>query len=447
MKVSVRGELVTVYVKLLFLPCDNLAVHNIAGFVENFSTGKRPCRFCLATVEDMQNKFTEEDFTLRSTAVHQSQLQRLEDCEFLQEIIRETGVKDRCVFSELPYFDVTNSFPPDVGHDLLEGVLPYTLALVLKTIVCDKKYISLPELNTLLSAFPWDDSKNAPMPIRQTRGVIRIRQSASQTWTLVRYLPLIIGSYIPPDCSEWILLTNLCCIVERAFARTFSIGDVAFLKFKIADWLTDLRRVYPAFRLKPKFHYMVHYGSEILKHGPLRHCWTMRYESKYSFLKGTIRENKNFRNIAKTIARKHQLHMAFVLHSPTFMCCNGVQCFKLLEEWSFPAMIGNELQKQGFRIGKCAEVGGVAYIIGSIVLITISEEEGFGEICAVCVGRASQSLVLRVMSSEYDVMTNAYKISPTDAVATVALSSLRDPFPLHPVNIDGRCYVVLNYHA
>lgn len=447
MEVCVRGELVTVYAKLLFLPCDNLAVHNIAGYVENFSSGKSPCRFCLASVKDMQDKFSEEDFTPRTADVYQKQLKLLEDHGFAQEVIQETGIKDKCIFSELPYFNVTSGFPPDIGHDLLEGVVPYTLALVLKTVISVKKYISLTELNTLLSAFPWSSGDNAPMPIRQTKGVIRIRQSASQAWTLLRYLPLIIGSYIPPDCVEWMLLTNLCCVVERTFARKFSVGDIMFLKFKITDWLTDVRRVYPTFRLKPKFHYMVHYCSEIQKHGPLRYCWTMRFESKYSFLKGTVSENKNFRNIARTMARKHQLHMAFVLHSPSFMCPCQVQHFKLMDEWTFPATIGNELQEQGFRLGKYAEVGGIVYATGGIVLISVNEVEGFGEICAVCVGEISQSLVLRVMSSEYDAMTNSYEIAPTDMVKTVALNSLRDPFPLHPITTDGSCHVVLNYHA
>ena len=59
-------------------------------------------------------------------------------------------------------------------------------------------------------------------------------------------------------------------------------------KFKIADWLTDLRCLYSAFRLKPKFHYTIQYGSEILRHGPIRQCWKMRHESRYSLLKGTI---------------------------------------------------------------------------------------------------------------------------------------------------------------
>ena len=447
MKVFVRGEMVTVFVKLLFIPGDNLAVHNIAGFVESFS-GKSPCRFCNTSSDDMQHKFAEEDFELRTSTVYKEQLKSLEDCGFLPEAVQQSGIKRKCVFSELSGFDVTKSFPPDIGHDLLEGVLPYTLSLVLNTIICTNKYISLSEVNDLLRAFPWRSTDNAPMPIRQGKGGIRIRQSASQSWTLLRYLPLIIGHYIPPHCVEWSLLTNLCCIVERAFARSFTNGDISFLKFKVADWLTDLRRAYPEFRLKPKFHYMVHYASEIVKHGPIRHCWTMRFESKYSFLKGVVKENKNFRNIARTISRKHQHHMAFALHSPSFMRTGQTHCLKIMEECTFPGGICTELRKQGYTMCEHAEIGGVTYSFGDIVLITQDGEEGFGEICAVCIGTNSQTLVLRVMSSEYDGMTNSFEVCPTDMVKTVELHSLRDAFPLHPVKMnDARCYVVLNYHA
>lgn len=450
MKVNMHGKMVTVYAELLFLPCDNLAVHNIAGFVANFSSAKHPCRFCLASPEEFQDKFTEDDFVQRTSDVYQKQLQQVEDSSFQAEVISETGVKCRCVFSELPYFNVTCSFPPDIGHDLLEGVVPYTLSLVLNKIVCVKKYISLAELNELLSAFPWDGRENRPMPIRQVKGRIRIRQSASQSWVLLRYLPLLLGHYIPLDCLEWSLLTNLCCIVERTFARSFSRGDVEFLKFKVADWLQDLRCAFPDFRLKPKFHYMTHYGSQILKHGPLRYCWTMRFESKYSFLKGTIKESKNFRNIARTVSRKHQLHMAFAIHSSSYLCSAGVQDFKFMDEWAFPTWIGDKLQNEGYEIGHRAQIDGICYVTGDVVLLSGPDDEdySFGRICAVCVRRGSLSFIVRVMTSEYDGMTNSYEVSPTSEVLTAARASLRDLCPLHTVTMEsGRCVVVLNYHV
>ena len=450
MEVNIDGKMVTVYAELVFLPCDNLAVHNIAGFVANFSSAKHPCRFCLATPEEFQDNFTEDHFVQRTADLYQRQLQQVEDSGFQAEVIAETGVKCRCVFSELPYFNVTCSFPPDIGHDLLEGVVPYTLSLVLEKIVCVKKYISLAELNELILAFPWDSRDNRPMRIRQVKGRIRIRQSASQCWALLRYLPLLLGDFIPLDCVEWSLLTGLCCIVERTFAWSFSRGDVEFLKFKIADWLEDLRHAFPGFRLKPKFHYMTHYGSQILKHGPLRCCWTMRFESKYSFLKGTIKENKNFRNIARTVARKHQLHMAFVVNSASFLCSVGVQGFKLMDEWTFPAWIGQKLQNEGYEIGQRAQIDGICYVSGDVVLLSGSEVEdyGFGRICAVCALKGSLSFVVRVMTSDYDSLTNSYEVFPSSEVLTAARASLQDFHPLHTVTMEnGRCFVVLNYHV
>lgn len=56
------------------------------------------------------------------------------------------GVNGPSPFSELNYFDVTKAFPPDIMHDLLEGVFP----LVLKLVVCQahkEKHITIQEIN------------------------------------------------------------------------------------------------------------------------------------------------------------------------------------------------------------------------------------------------------------------------------------------------------------
>ena len=38
-----------------------------------------------------------------------------------------------------------------------------------------------------------------------------------------------------------------------------------------------------------KFHYMVHYPSQILKYGPLKKIWNMRFEMKHQYLKVIIK--------------------------------------------------------------------------------------------------------------------------------------------------------------
>ena len=65
---------------------------------------------------------------------------------------------------------------------------------------------------------------------------------------------------------------------------------------------------YPERTIIPKMHYMVHYPSQIRQFGPLIHTWTMRYEKCAS-------RHGNFKNICKTIAKKHQHLLCYYLNN------------------------------------------------------------------------------------------------------------------------------------
>lgn len=51
-----------------------------------------------------------------------------------------------------------------------------------------------------------------------------------------------------------------------------------------------------------------HYPSSIRKIGPLLHMWCMRFGAKHKLFKDYF---KNFKNITKSLAKKHQMAIAF----------------------------------------------------------------------------------------------------------------------------------------
>lgn len=53
---------------------------------------------------------------------------------------------------------------------------------------------------------------------------------------------------------------------------------------------------------------MIHYPRCVCRISPLLHTWCMRFEGKHNFFKRSV---KNFKNITKTLAKKHQHHLAF----------------------------------------------------------------------------------------------------------------------------------------
>lgn len=74
------------------------------------------------------------------------------------------GVKRQCALTaKLKYFHVLSGYPPDVLHDLFEGIVPLEIALCLGVFI-QNKYFTLEELNKCIREFPykWSDKTDAP---------------------------------------------------------------------------------------------------------------------------------------------------------------------------------------------------------------------------------------------------------------------------------------------
>lgn len=99
-----------------------------------------------------------------------------------------------CAFSEIPGFSVTNAFPPDVMHDFLEGVVPYVIKLLVKSLHCEK-IVGVQNISVALAGFSFghNDASSKPAPISE-RLVLDggLAGKAVEKWTLFRTLPFII---------------------------------------------------------------------------------------------------------------------------------------------------------------------------------------------------------------------------------------------------------------
>lgn len=94
-------------------------------------------------------------------------------------------------------------------------------------------------------------------------------------------LPLLIADKILLDDPPWnsFLLLRICSVANSPF---YTPDTIAYLWVIIQENLKFLRLCE---KLLPKHHYMVHYPSQMQRLGPLIQSWTMRQESKLSFVK------------------------------------------------------------------------------------------------------------------------------------------------------------------
>ncbi len=245
---SCNGESRILYGTVVTISADNLSAHSLIGLKINFSHG-RICRFCMATKEDITTKFKEEDFTLRNSTNYRYHLQAVLENPDYGSVY---GVQRECLFSSLNYDPqvITHLFPPDVMHDILEGVIPNVLRWILHQLIQDKHF-TLAQLNFEIENFPYsvNDKTSKPQILRermlQRRG--RLSGKASETWTLFRLLPLMVGSYVPPN-KYWILLVNV--IMAPVVRRSW----IPYLEEKITEFLTMFHEIFPD-GVIPKMHY------------------------------------------------------------------------------------------------------------------------------------------------------------------------------------------------
>lgn len=133
-------------------------------------------------------------------------------------------------------------------------------------------------------------------------------------WLLATVLPLLIGDLISESSEHWYCFLLLLKICSIAAAREIKNSSIEYLSVIIEEHHKIFTKLYPEKNIIPKMHYMLHYPSQIRNFGPLIHSWTMRYESKLRVLKRASRHG-NFKNICKTVAKKHQHLLCYYLNS------------------------------------------------------------------------------------------------------------------------------------
>lgn len=164
-----NGRYITLQGALAAFIADTPASHEAAGFKEGVGLAFKKCRHCHATFESMQTDFLEENFDLRNLQEHLHYLSTMSenDDNLSQHLSMIYGINRPSILLEFPHFDVCEQMPEDIMHVLFEGVIPYTVKLVLHHFIMIDKCFSIQEFNGKLSGFNYAyfNKKYQPNPI------------------------------------------------------------------------------------------------------------------------------------------------------------------------------------------------------------------------------------------------------------------------------------------
>ena len=317
--ISLHGNEITYLAALATFSGDNLSAHSIAGFQTYFNCN-RMCRVCMIDHDSIGECFNEEELTIRSKEVHAYHQEAIAACEANKRIY---GVYHSCALQELSYFEVTCSFPPDIMHDLLEGIVPSVVKQVLATLVSER-ICTLNDINSRLkTAIDMVDDKPNLLKDSVFKPSGSIIGSASQKWSLFLLLPAIVGEYVPEGHEAWEVYLLLRQITDIVFAPVISRHDLYHLQGCVQTFLSSYAAYFGSDSVTPKFHYLVHYSRMIEMFGPLRHLWCMRFEGKHQYFKSIIQSLGNYINVGATMANRHQLRQSWELLSSNILHTEG----------------------------------------------------------------------------------------------------------------------------
>lgn len=293
--INLRGTLATVC-------ADNAGANTSLGFAGSFSASHY-CRICELPKQMCEITSNEQSLELRTIQKYENRLQIIEKSSKVDYAMTK-GIRMDCDLNKLDNFHVVENYCIDIMHDLAEGVVPFFLKHLFnyciqsrifteKSIIAKIQYFDFGVLN----------KKNIPSNLMLSKD--NLNQNAAQSICLFRHIPFILRNFENQLMDVWECMISLQKILQILYTQKITEQDLTTLNAAIVNHLNDIRRLFRV-KLLPKHHNLTHYVSVIRAIGPLRIHSTIRFEAKHQQFKQFAKNNKNFKDLTKTLAFKHQ---------------------------------------------------------------------------------------------------------------------------------------------
>ncbi|KAK3929199.1 Zinc finger protein 653 [Frankliniella fusca] len=294
---------VKLYFVVAFLLGDNKGLNGVCGFVECF-TSNHYCRECFCTKEVARSMFVEDVSLLRTPENYQA------DLLFGDSSV--TGIKEECIFNQLPSFETPTDIALDEFHDLIEGVAHYTFVPVLRHFH-NLNSLFISTLNDRLYYFDLGvDSDNRP-PLINLDILLKkekLKMTGAEMVTFIRIFGVLVHDMVPENDPYYELYLLLHAIASMLQAKRMPRNFSTILALKVKDH----NRLYceiTKLHLKPKHHFLLHYARSLSILGPFSNLSTIRFEAKHRLITMSANSCMSRVNLAHTVAIKHQLGFCF----------------------------------------------------------------------------------------------------------------------------------------
>lgn len=144
-----------------------------------------------------------------------------------------------------------------------------------------------------------------------------IRATASEMKAFVHYFPLIMGPFIPKHDEVWEFCKILIKLSDKILSPSFTENDIQELNDLCKMHHIQYQKLFNE-SLKPKQHFVCHYGSVINISGSVSKMMNFRYEAKHKGFKEYARLVTSRQNICFTLCVKAALQFSNDLYKKTF---------------------------------------------------------------------------------------------------------------------------------
>ena len=293
------------------------------------------------------------------------------------------GLRVRCPLNQLEAFHAVVGFPPDCMHDLLEGVVAQDLLGGIRILI-RKGWFNLESYNLSMKNLQYLSYEASDKPQDVPKKGRKLSGKACSLWVHIRNFPLIIKNLVEDEEDEILsLLLLLVEITARITASEFRHHEIHALEEKVIKYLDERKRLFVSYpdllgTVKPKHHFILHYGQAIRLYGPPLAFWTARFESKHRVAKNIVESAKNFKNISWTVSERQQMRMPSIYYEGMFSTCQFVvpekACYKKDLNLKTPFMLKlNEFMTGDDHVCSEIQIDGLKYKNGDLVVTDILE--------------------------------------------------------------------------
>lgn len=451
-----RGK-VKVYFVMGLLLGDNLAVHQLCGFVCGFAWANFPCRFCKVPQERMRYDYQLDRTLLRDKVNYKEDVLTADQAQ--------TGIRENCSLNSLESFDITENQEGDILHDFDESILHKIIIFILghftKSGKKEKPLFTLRILNRRIMFFKFGTYS----ALHKTRLCItaeeldkgKLKMTGSEMQCFFRSFGVLMGDLVPESNVFWKLYLCLQRVLDLVLCKRLTKGSITSLRFH----LRELARQYLCHdgnHLTFKFHKILWHYCDIIEHsGPVANLTTRRFESKHRQLKLGLYTNMSRVHACWSIAVKHQLGLChrFVAGKslPEIEMGSG-RVFSPNDMKVFHNILGTLkttfLDLNSVFMPNWVEYKGSRFDSESILVIDIDDNFGwpiFGELKGIFVlGETIAVLCHKFETLGFFEHYYAYEVKRTRQEVCLNIANLADPLPLNVLrDRRGGLFVVMRY--